>query len=53
MESRDYIGQHVKIVLSGNGFALSFRAVADEDNTRQFFKEQLTPPKSFNLTLTL
>lgn len=39
MELQDNIGQHVKIVLSGNGFALSFRAVADEDNTRQFFRE--------------
>lgn len=47
MGSKDNNGHHVKVVLSGNGFALSFRAVADEDSTRQFFKEQLTP-KNFN-----
>lgn len=40
MELQDNIGQHVKVVLSGNGFALSFRAVADEDNTRLFFRER-------------
>lgn len=47
MEKKDAEVQHVKVELSGNGFALSFRAVADANQTREFFKEQITPPKNF------